>query len=440
MNTILNLLFSFTSFKFFVQSIWRDEAFSYLLAKQNIFQILSLTAKDFNPPLYYLLLHGWMGMFGSSEIAMRTLSFFFFLGTLYVVGMFLMDIFEFSIGEILLYLLLFVLNPLLHYYGFEARMYSLFAFLVTLSFYFLAKKSYQKYAITVILALYTHYFAIFPLLGQIIYVMLTDRKNITQHIKMFIKIGLYFLPWVIFVILSKPPFGQSFWIPPLRPGTVLNTLGLLFTGYEGFLGFTYPLIPVISLTIFGIIVLSFFIMLYKKRHFNHDKNICLLLFCWTGIPTVAIFLVSFFKPVFLPRYMIFITVGLLLSLVYLIHHFPNKLKYLLFIVLMIFSLHYGAYQVILRNKGDVKTPLLQIKNLLRKDDVVYVTHEYNFHPAEYYINDEQIFLYGKTYEEIPSFVGKVLIPKEKITGSLPLYPKRAFVFKDDLSYFIQALY
>ena len=440
MNIFFQILFSLTPLKFFVQSIWRDEAFSYLLAKQNILQILSLTAKDFNPPLYYLLLHGWMGLFGSSEIAMRTLSFFFFLGTLYVVGMFLMEIFEFSINEILVYLLLFVLNPLLHYYAFEARMYSLFAFLVTLSFYFLAKKSYRKYALTVILSLYTHYFAIFPLLGQIIYIMLTDRKNISQHIKVFAKIGLYFLPWVIFVILSKPSFGQSFWIPPLRLDTVLNTLGLLFTGYEDMLGFTYSSIPVISLTISGIIAFSFLVSLYRKRHFNHDNNISLLLFCWAGIPTGAILLISVFKPVFLPRYMIFITVGLLASLVYLIHHFPIKIKYPLLVILMIFSLHYGMYQTIMRNKGDVKTPLLQIKSLMRKDDVVYVTHEYNFHPAEYYINDRQVFLYGKTYEEIPSFVGKVLIPKNKVRNSLPLYPKRAFVFKDDLSYSIQALY
>ena len=433
MNIIFKLLFTFTPLKFYVQSIWRDEAFSYLLAKQNIFQILSLTAKDFNPPLYYLLLHVWMGMFGSSEIIMRTLSFFFFLGTLYVVGMFLLDIFQFSIKEVFISLLLFVLNPLLHYYAFEARMYSLLAFLVTLSFYFLAKKSYRKYALTVILSLYTHYFAIFPLLGHIIFILLTDRKSAVQHLKMFVKIGLYFLPWIIFVFLSKPSFGQSFWIPPLRLGDILNIPGILFTGYERFLGFDYSFLPFISLCIFGMIVYSFFIS-------HGQKRMNLFLICWIGIPTIIILLISFLKPVFLPRYMIFITVGLLLSLVYLIHHFPGKLKYLLLIVLMIFSLHYSAYQAVLRNKGDVKTPLLQIKNLMRKGDVVYVTHEYNFHPAEYYINDQQVYLYGKTYEEIPSFVGKVLIPKDRVINSLPLYPKRAFVFKDDMSYSIQALY
>ena len=234
------------------------------------------------------------------------------------------------------------------------------------------------------------------------------------------------------LFFPNPPLDNLSGFPPLRIGDVLNTPGILFTGYENFLGFSYPFLSLISILILGILIFSFFRLMQKRLN--------LLLSCWVGIPTIAILLISLFKPVFLPRYMIFITVGLLVSLIYLIHRFPAKIRYLLLVVLMIFSLHYGVYQTIMRNKGDVKTPLLQIKNLLKKDDVVYVTHEYNFHPAEYYINDKQVYLYGKTYEEIPSFVGKVLISKEKITSSLPLYPKRAFVFKDDLSYSIQALY
>ena len=440
MNTVFRIFFTLTPLKFYVQSFWRDEAFSYLLAKQSIFQILSLTAKDFNPPLYYLLLHVWMNVFWSSEIAIRTLSFFFFLGLLYIVGVFLMEVLELSLGETLPYLLLFVLNPLLHYYAFETRMYSLFAFLITLSFYYLAKRSYRAYALTVIFSLFTHYFAVFPLFGQIIYIMLTDRKNAAKHARMYIKIGFYFLPWVIFVFFSKPPFGQSFWIPHLSIGTIFNTFGLLFSGYEDMLGFTYPLVPLISLLISGIIIVSLWLSPGKKKHFMNDKNINLLFFCWVGIPIGIILFISYFKPIFLPRYMIFITVGLLTYLVYVIHRFPAKIKYISFAVLITLSLHYGTYQAVMRNKGDVKSPLLEIKKLMKKDDAVYITHEYNFHPAEYYINDKQVFLYGKKYEEIPSFVGKVLIPKEKITRSLPFYPKRAFVFKDDLSYSIQALY
>lgn len=440
MNTFFRFIFTFTPLKFYVQSIWRDEAFSYLLAKQNILQILSLTAKDFNPPLYYLLLHFWMGIFGSSEIALRTLSFFFFIATLYVVGLFLLEIFQFSIKEMLISLLLFAFNPLLHYYAFEARMYSLFGFLMTLSFYLLAKKEYRKYALIIILSLYTHYFTLFPLLGQMIYLFMVDRKNIRKHFVMFVKIGFYFLPWVVYIFLLRPPFGQSFWIPPLRVKTILNTLGILFTGFEDYFGFGYPLVPLISFTLFGIIVYYLYFIMSKKQVFYQTKWMNYFLFCWVGIPTIFILLISLFKPVFLPRYMIGITVGFLLCLTYFLHHLPVRLRRVLFIFLMIFSLLYSAYQSALRNKGDVRTPLLQIKNLLRKDDVVFVTHEYNFHPAEYYLDDKRVYLYGKTYEEIPSFVGKVLIPKDKVTHTLPLFPKRAFILKDDLSYSIQALY
>ena len=56
-------------------------------------------------------------------------------------------------------------------------------------------------------ALYPLFFAIFPLLRQIIYIMLTDRKNISQHIKVFAKIGHYFFALGNFVIL----FQTLFW-------------------------------------------------------------------------------------------------------------------------------------------------------------------------------------------------------------------------------------
>ncbi|PIW73452.1 hypothetical protein CO005_01355, partial [Candidatus Roizmanbacteria bacterium CG_4_8_14_3_um_filter_34_9] len=68
---MLNFLFTKTPLFFLTQPFWRDEAFSYFMAKKNIFEMLLLTAKDFNPPLYYFILHFWMNIFGSSEIALR---------------------------------------------------------------------------------------------------------------------------------------------------------------------------------------------------------------------------------------------------------------------------------------------------------------------------------------------------------------------------------
>jgi uncharacterized membrane protein len=75
---MLDYLFTKTPLIFLTQNLWRDEAFSYLLAKEPISKMLPLTAGDFSPPLYYIVLHYWMSIFGTSEVALRSLSTLFF--------------------------------------------------------------------------------------------------------------------------------------------------------------------------------------------------------------------------------------------------------------------------------------------------------------------------------------------------------------------------
>ena len=37
----------------------------------------ALTAQDIHPPLYYALLHGWIGLFGAGPVGLRLLSVLF---------------------------------------------------------------------------------------------------------------------------------------------------------------------------------------------------------------------------------------------------------------------------------------------------------------------------------------------------------------------------
>ena len=69
----------------FTASLWGDEGWATTLAVKPIFQIIKIVAKDTSPPFYYLLLHTWMKIFGTSEVAIRSLSFIFFLGTVLTV-------------------------------------------------------------------------------------------------------------------------------------------------------------------------------------------------------------------------------------------------------------------------------------------------------------------------------------------------------------------
>lgn len=58
------------------QSIWFDEAYSVNLAQRSVGEIISLTAVDVHPPLYYLFLKVWGEIFGFSEVALRCSSVF----------------------------------------------------------------------------------------------------------------------------------------------------------------------------------------------------------------------------------------------------------------------------------------------------------------------------------------------------------------------------
>src|SRR5262245_1011033 len=52
-------------------NVWWDEAYSAWLARKPITEILTTTAFDVHPPLYYLTLGGWMRLVSDSEFAIR---------------------------------------------------------------------------------------------------------------------------------------------------------------------------------------------------------------------------------------------------------------------------------------------------------------------------------------------------------------------------------
>ena len=68
------------------QSFWYDEGTSITVAPRDLPTILANAAADIHPPLYYLLLHVWVGLSGSSEYAARLPSAI--LGTLLIAVLF----------------------------------------------------------------------------------------------------------------------------------------------------------------------------------------------------------------------------------------------------------------------------------------------------------------------------------------------------------------
>lgn len=107
-------------------SLWLDEAFSLFWANKPAAEIirvgLALT-EDKHPPLYYLLLHGWTGLFGTGDVAVRSLGVL--LGAIAVLPVYgiARQLCDGSRRAALLAGLFVALNPFLVWYSQEARMF-----------------------------------------------------------------------------------------------------------------------------------------------------------------------------------------------------------------------------------------------------------------------------------------------------------------------------
>src|SRR3954469_2645236 len=102
---------------------WIDEGIAVGIASHGAAQIPGVLGQDGSPPLYYLLLHEWMGLVGSGEGATRSLSLLFALAAVPVAWWAGSAVFDRRAG---LYAAAGAAGcPFLTYYAQETRMYSL---------------------------------------------------------------------------------------------------------------------------------------------------------------------------------------------------------------------------------------------------------------------------------------------------------------------------
>jgi len=111
--------------------LWLDEALSVNIARLPVGDLLAALRHDGSPPLYYLLLHGWVAAFGEGPLAVRALS-----GALSVLGIPAAWAFAREAtgsGRVAaITALLVATSPFAIRYAAEARMYSLVMLLVAL--------------------------------------------------------------------------------------------------------------------------------------------------------------------------------------------------------------------------------------------------------------------------------------------------------------------
>ena len=238
--------------------LWLDEALTVNIARQPLHQLPSLLHRDGAPPLYYALLHVWMGWFGTSDLAVRSLSGLFGVITVPLVWLAGRRLGNRTIAWAAM--LLVATSPFAVHYDTEARMYSLVVLLTALGFLALDRslrtpRPGNLIAVGVVagLLLYAHYWSMF-LLGTVLAWLAFQAWRGREAWRMgarrslvAIAVGcLSFLPWVPTFLFQSKHTGTP-WAIPASFVAMVNAissfaggdtgggraLGILFFGLAG---------------------------------------------------------------------------------------------------------------------------------------------------------------------------------------------------------------
>jgi uncharacterized membrane protein len=294
------LFLSFTNIG--ARSLWLDEAYSVGLTSLDWPGFWTLLCqREANMGLYFFLLKLWVGIFGSGEVAIRSLSAVFAAGAVPIIYLTGRRLFNARVGITAAFLL--AANPFFIRYSQEARAYSLVLFLVSAaSLFFLrlvdkpSRINRAAYICTTVLAAYSHFFALLIPVCHAVSLPFMKQKaaRLRNLAPAFLTIAVLFLPLTIFILAKDS--GQINWVPPVD----LLSLPRLFFAFSGLVD-----LPTVILYafLFPMGLFSLF-QRFRKQSLSQETWQAGFTLLWLALPISIIMSASLVKPLFVTRYFI----------------------------------------------------------------------------------------------------------------------------------------
>lgn len=324
-----------------------DDIFSIHYSSLPVSDIVYYTAQDLaHVPLYYILLHYWMELFGSGDRAVKLLSVLMSLGS--IVALYFLGKLLFSKKVGLIAALILSVSSIDILLSGDVRPYSLIILLVILSAYFFiryvktSRISYLSvFLVFCFLGIYTHFEFWFAVVAFNLFILVYRKRYRNSLRQWFFGQGVLlttFLPWFLYSVL-----------PNLRDGVIGDSMiSVVGEAYTRMMVVDIPLnfilMPrflegasfyggVVWYTFFCAIVVAAFFTLKKERlAFNKEhgteRSILLML--------VVVPLLSFiFFVVPIPKYYIVGTAPLYLFAAYGVFALVKRTKLIIGIVALV---------------------------------------------------------------------------------------------------------
>jgi len=239
---------------------------------------------------------------------------------------------------------------------------------------------------------------------------------------------LLLAPWVVMTLWLREDHGSEFWVEPLSWKFAVHVVTSMYTGHDAVYGFLER--P--ERWLFALCLVPFVLWcLWAGYRWVERRVVVANTALWALLPPATIFVLSFVKPVFVPRYLIFSAVGLLLLFVAGLERLRPAARTAALLGLVALAVQYQLLQADRHSKGLFRETIAEISRQAGPDDLLYVARELEFFPAEYYFDRTRVFVFGPKYEDIKAYTGKVLIPRDRVVLALPQSGRRVFVLTGD---------
>jgi mannosyltransferase len=292
------------------ESLWFDEALSALFAMHPLgLSIHSMLEEGLHhSPLFYILLRPF-ATGGFSEFSLRMLPA--------LLGVLSIPLFA-QLGRLLasprvgiLAACLLTINPFFVWYSRETRMYSLLFLAAVGATYFFGKcvleqprlQDWLALAFFTAIGINTHHFAFFIPLVQLVYILVTFRRNhhlVRRWVGAQSLATLSLLPWLL-IVLDWGRFYGSSAAANYRP-TVVDVFE---TAWNFSIGYTEQMTAIVVI----VVCLFLAILFLGLRSFTPGR---VLLWIWLFVPLLVTFGISFRVSIYMDRYLMIVFPAFLL--------------------------------------------------------------------------------------------------------------------------------
>ncbi len=298
------------------ESIWWDEGFSHRWATMPWREVLHETStEDFNPPLYYLTLNGWVHLFGDSEASMRVPSAFSSVVAVFLTYLIGRQLVSREAG--LFAALAMAVSSYQLVYAQQARSYGIMLMCTLASIYFFLRLMREwkvaliiGYVLATAAMFYTHVYGVFFFMVQgLALLAIWIRRVPTEFsIKRTLVVSgmllVLLIPWILFAISRTKAAETSFWI---QPPTIKVVAG-------AFLRIVGSGVLVTLIGVFCLLAAIVLVSAWKKPESPSDVQpvnsftpvgSLIFLFAWVIVPHAVPLVLSYIgNPIYYHRYTI----------------------------------------------------------------------------------------------------------------------------------------